>query len=110
MTLAHLRAPAALLLLALLPGCGGLFETKVKDILDNPKDYEGQVVRIRGTVKEAVNVVILKYYVVDDGSGEMPVVTKRAVPAKGAKVSARGKVKQAFSLGDATLTVLVEDE
>ena len=110
MSLACRRALVAVLLLALLPCCGSLFETKVKEILDNPKDYEGHVVRIHGTVKEAVNIVVLKYYVVDDGSGEIPVVTKRAVPAKGAKVSARGRVKQAFSLGDATLTVLVEDE
>jgi hypothetical protein len=77
-------------------------------VVERPAEFEGRTVTVSGTVVEAVNVLVLRYYKLDDGTGQLVVVTKRAVPAKGASVTARGVVHQAFALGSQRHTVLVE--
>ncbi len=98
---------AALFALSFL-ACTG--SARIKDILERPADFEGRSVTLAGTVVEAANILVLRYYKVDDGTGQLVVITKKAVPAKGASVTARGIVHQAFALGDESLTVLVESE
>ena len=83
---------------------------RIKDILERPAEFEGNHVAVSGTVVEAANIIVLRFYKVNDGTGQIVVVTKKAVPAKGAKVTARGMVHQAFAIGDQNLTVLVESE
>jgi hypothetical protein len=102
----HIGVLAAGLLL--LVACGLFFPTPIRDILDTPAKYEGTTVLISGEVEESVNVLVLKYYVVRDESGRIPVVTSGAVPRRGARVRARGVVRQAFALGDNSLTVVIE--
>jgi hypothetical protein len=81
-------------------------QPSVRDILANPAAFEDRTVTISGTVTESVNVLVLKYYQVDDGTGHIVVVTHKAVPPRGAKVEVTGKVQQAFAIGDQTLTVI----
>jgi len=47
--------------------------------------------------------------VVKDDTGEMVVVTDRAVPNPGEKVRVRGRVDQAFAFRGNSLTVIIED-
>jgi hypothetical protein len=96
----------ALLSVALLAGCSG--SPRVRDILEHPADFEGKTVLVSGTVVESTNVIVLRFYKIDDGTGRIAVITKKAVPQKGATVTARGMVHQAFAIGDESLTVLVE--
>lgn len=63
---------------------------------------------MKGTVTETVNLLFMKYFVVRDESGEIPVVTERILPAKGETVTIRGKVQEAFALGEERLIVIVE--
>lgn len=98
-------APLAVVLAA---ACG-IFGTSVREILDQPAKYEGATVTVSGDVVESANLIVLKYYRIDDGTGQITVVTKRAVPRRGAKVTATGSVHQAFSIGDESLTVIVEE-
>src|SRR5258708_29595800 len=88
--------------------CGLFFPTPIRSILDTPAKYEGSTVLISGEVEESVNVIVLKYYVVRHESGKLPVVTSGAVPRRGTRVSVRGIVRQAFAIGDESLTVLIE--
>jgi hypothetical protein len=83
--------------------------TPIKDILANPAAFDRKAVTVSGEVTDSANVLVLKYYRVDDGSGRITVVTKKAVPLRGAKVRATGTVHQAFVIGDESLTVLLED-
>ncbi|HXB55987.1 MAG TPA: hypothetical protein VN461_14470 [Vicinamibacteria bacterium] len=102
----HIGVLAPGLLLAV--SCGPFFPTPIRSILDTPAKYEGTTVLISGEVEESVNVLVLKYYLIRDDSGKIPVVTSGAVPRRGARVSVRGVVRQAFAIGDNSLTVLIE--
>ncbi len=89
--------------------CSGLFSTPIEKILNNPRDYVDKRVTVSGTVVDSFNVVILKYFIVRDKTGEIPVITDKPVPAKGQKIKVSGTVRDAFSLGDDRLIVLVEE-
>ncbi len=88
--------------------CGVFFPTPIRSILDAPATYEGETVLISGEVEESMNVLLLRYYVVRDESGRIPVVTSGAVPRRSTRVRVRGVVRQAFAIGDESLTVLIE--
>ena len=98
---------AALLLASVATGCS-LGPTAIKEILDNPAKYDGKVVSVEGDVVDSANLLVLKFYSVQDATGKIAVVTKRSVPRPGAHVSVQGTVHQAFSLGNDQLTVIVE--
>lgn len=102
-------ARAAVLVLS-LAACGRLTTTSIRDINDQPATYEGRTVTIAGDVVDATNLLVLKYYRVEDPTGRIVVVAKGAVPAKGNHVRVQGTVHQAFALGDQRLTVLIESE
>jgi hypothetical protein len=105
------RAVLACLLpvLLLATACSRFFTTPIRDILDDPAGYEGKSVAVAGTVVESANLLVLKYYRVEDATGRITVVAHGAVPPRGAHARARGRVHQAFALGDQSLTVVVED-
>lgn len=103
------RAGLAALLLLALSGCGRFFATSIKDILENPAAYEGRTVKLEGTVTDATNILVVKFYHLEDATGRIVVVAHKAVPLRGARVSVAGTVHQAFAVGDETLTVVVED-
>ena len=100
---------ALVLALASATACGRLFTTPIRDILDDPAGYEGKTVTVAGVVSDSANLVLLKYYRLEDATGHIAVVARRAVPPRGAKVRVRGRVHQAFALGDQSLTVIEED-
>jgi len=101
---------AALTLGLLLSGCSHLFSTPINKILENPRDYGGKTVTVVGEVTEVNSLVFLKYFVVKDNTGEITVITKRPLPREGEKITVKGKVQEAFSIGDKQLIVIVENE
>lgn len=103
-----MRRNLFLFALVLLVSCSQLFTTDIRDILDHSRDYDGKTVTVSGEVRESVNLFVFKYYVVKDETGEIPVVTEKAVPRQGEKVRVTGVVKQAFAIGDKNLVVIIE--
>ena len=93
---------------ALIAACSTLFATRIKDILSSPGTYEGKDVTIAGKVTASHNLVVVKYYEVDDGSGEIAVVTNNVLPKEGDKVRVIGRVNQAFAVGSSRLIVIIE--
>lgn len=91
-----------------LAACAALLTTKIGDIQKSPGQYDGQTVTISGTVSASHNLLVVKYYQVDDGSGQIAVVTDSALPKEGDHVRVKGKVNQAFAIGTARLVVIVE--
>ena len=89
------------------PSCG-LFATRIGTILKDLPSYQGKSVTVAGTVKERIDLPAVKLFVVDDGTGAIGVVTRRALPRVGDKVRAKGSVKTAFKLGNRSLVVLIE--
>lgn len=98
---------AALIMLTVSVSCG-IGTTKIGEILSHPRDYAGKEVTISGEVTETFSMVVVKYFVVRDSSGEISVITDRPLPAKGQKIKVKGKVREAFSIGPQTSLVLVE--
>jgi len=102
----------ALILLGcvLFTGCDSLWSTPINKILENPRDYSDKSVTISGEVSEVFSFFVIKYFVVKDKTGQMVVITKRPLPREGTKITVKGTVQEAFTLGDKQLIVIIEDE
>ncbi|MBU4263301.1 MAG: hypothetical protein KKC76_15705 [Proteobacteria bacterium] len=92
-----------------LAACSSLFPTPIAKLLEDPRSFEGKQVQVSGVVVESISILVLKYFVVQDDTGEITVITQRPLPRKGEKVKVYGKIQEAFSLGDQQLIVLSED-
>ena len=66
--------------------------TKIRDILDHPRNYENKEVTIYGTVTNAVSLLVVKYFEIQDGTGAISVVTDKLLPAKGEKLKVTGRM------------------
>jgi len=96
-----------------LQGCEkSYFESPVpiNKLLENPRGHENRVVYIEGEVTEVVSLFVIKYFTVKDDTGEIIVITERILPKKGEKIKVRGRVAEAFSVGDKSLTVFKEEK
>jgi len=103
------RAALAAVILLAASACGRFFTTSIKDVLENPAAYEGKTVKLEGTVVDATNLVVVRFYHLEDATGRIVVVARKAVPLRGARVAVTGAVHQAFAIGDQNLTVVVEE-
>jgi hypothetical protein len=98
---------AVLVLAALLCGCD---QTKISDITKNPVPYEGDDVTIVGKVTELAPYIVPSAYEVDDGTGQMWVVTEKIeLPAKGSKVAVSGLVISNSSQGPFNLPTVLQE-
>ena len=66
--------------------------TKIRDILDHPRNYENKEVTIYGTVTNAVSLLVVKYFEIQDDTGAISVVTDKLLPAKGEKLKVTGRM------------------
>ncbi|MEO1766845.1 OB-fold nucleic acid binding domain-containing protein [Thiobacter aerophilum] len=82
--------------------------TPIGEILTHPRDYAEKTVTVRGEVRSVFSLLFVKYFTLDDGTGTIAVVTERPLPNRGERLEVTGTVKEAFSLGDQTLTLIVE--
>jgi aspartyl/asparaginyl-tRNA synthetase len=82
--------------------------TKIKDILDHPRDYQSKEITVYGTVTNAVSLVLIKYYEIQDDTGSIKVVTDNLLPARGEKLSVTGRTT-VVELGTERWVVLREN-
>lgn len=104
------RIAALVLLLSLLLACNSILATPIRKITENPRDYSNKPVTISGEVTEVFSLIVVKYFIVRDKTGEIIVVTKRPLPKEGTKITINGTVQEAFSIGDKQLIVILENE
>ncbi|MEO0183038.1 MAG: hypothetical protein ABIL40_06150 [candidate division WOR-3 bacterium] len=83
--------------------------TPIGRIVEKPGDYENKIIIIKGEVTNRMSLLALKYYTVKDNTGEIKVITKRALPSVGAKVTVKGKIKTAFEIGSLQEIVFMEE-
>jgi cytochrome c-type biogenesis protein CcmE len=107
----HLFISSASIVLSLLlfAGCSGMFSTPIGDLVESPRKYDGKHLKISGTVTERNSFFVAKYFVLKDKTGEIRVMTTRVLPNVGEKVVVHGRLKEAFSLGDLSALVFIED-
>lgn len=105
------RSLAFVILLAIsVLSCVKLISTPIGKIIENPRAYAGKSVTITGTVTESFSLFVLRYFSLRDETGEIIVITNKPLPKKGTTLTVRGRVEEAFSIGDQQLIVLLEDE
>ncbi|MEO5574489.1 MAG: hypothetical protein ABIR48_08435 [Gammaproteobacteria bacterium] len=80
----------------------------IREVVDHPRDYVGKEVTLQGNVTAVYSLIVFKYFELSDGTATIGVVTSKPLPRKGEHISVTGRLKEAFSLGDTSLTVLIE--
>ena len=98
----------SILVFVLLANCSPVITTPIEEINRNAESYEGRKVAVHGEVTGVLGVLGFKAYMVEDDTGEIVVLTKKALPEKGAERKVVGIVKQAFKIDDKSLTVIFE--
>ena len=94
-------------LVATLSGCalaGG--RTQVADLKYNPGRYYDKTVAVDGVVTSSwgMPLVPYKFYKVDDGTGEVTVLSQNGrTPSKGSRVRVKGKVSEVAAFGGKSL-------
>ena len=104
-------APLALAL-ALLAGCA-TSRPKIADLKYNPGRYQNHSVTVDGVVTSSWGIPLLpfKLYKVDDGTGEVTVVSQDGrAPTKGARVSVKGRVAEFATFGGQSLGLHLRQE
>jgi hypothetical protein len=105
----------AILIVIVLAGAAWYYfgrtrHVRIENILSNPKAYEGKVVTIEGEVTDRTAFfVVLKFFRVKDKTGEIIVVTKNSLPELKSDVLVKGKIDEAFPVGDQKLLVFIEE-
>jgi hypothetical protein len=92
---------------AFFVGCRGA--TPIKTLLDDPQRFDGKTVRIVGQVQGSVGALGFGAYQVNDGTGTLSIVSEGGgAPRQGAKVGVEGTFRAAYTLGNQSAAVLVE--
>ena len=81
----------------------------IKEILETPGKYHGKTVTIKGKVTESFIALEVGYFVISDGTESITVIPSKTFPKVGEEVKIKGTVKNAFVIGDKSLTVIVEE-
>ena len=84
-----------------------LTATKIKDVLDRPRDSENKEITLHGTVTESASILIAKYFVLQDSTGSIKVFTDRTLPKNGEKLNVTGQI-QSIEFGAERWVVLRE--
>jgi hypothetical protein len=100
-SIARLIAPLTLVMM--LSGCAiALRPTLVAELKYKPGRYQNKTVAINGVVTSSwgVPLVPFKLYKVDDGTGEMTVISQGGrTPSKGSRIRVKGRVSDVATFG-----------
>ena len=69
-----------------------LTSTKIRDLLNHPRDYENKEVTIYGSVTDAASLLVVKYFEIQDNTGAIKVITDKVLPSKGEKMQVTGRM------------------
>lgn len=73
--------------------------TSINSVLADPSRYRNRDVKLSGSVDESYSVADRGFYRLDDGTGQLWIVSEHGVPRNGARVSVHGTIRDAFNLG-----------
>jgi hypothetical protein len=108
------RLALAGLIMCSTGACAHTFRSaRISDLRDNPARYQHRTVSVDGTVTSswAVPLVPLKLYKVDDGTGEVTVVSASSrTPTRGAHVRVKGRVDDVAVIGGQAVGLHLREE
>jgi hypothetical protein len=102
-------------LLATTSACAlGLRNPHIGDLRNNPGRYQNRTVYVDGTVTSSwgIPLVPFRLYKVDDGTGEVTVISQGGTrtPTRGAHVRVKGKVNEVGVFGGQALGLHLKEE
>ena len=102
------------LLIGITSGCAlSLHNPNIVDIKNHPARYTDHTVSVNGVVTSSwgVPLVPFRFYKVDDGSGEITVLSQSSrMPATGEHVRVKGKVQDVAMLGGRSVGLHLREE
>jgi len=107
------RLAPCLAALVLLAGCALSSHPRVADLKYNPGRYQNHNVTVEGVVTTSwgVPMVPFRLYKVDDGTGEVTVLSQDTrVPGRGARVRVSGRVENLATFGGQALGLHIRQE
>jgi len=105
------RITIALVAAVLLASCGAR-GVRIAELKNQPTKYQDKTVSITGTVTDSwgIPLVPFQFYRVDDGSGDIAVVSHSGrAPAKGARVQVKGKVNDLVTIAGQSIGLHLEE-
>jgi hypothetical protein len=93
-----LRFLMILLLTPLLLVLVGCEQKTINQILADPHRYANREVGVTGNVVRSVSILGKGAYQIDDGTGKLWVISDKGVPREGARIQAKGKIRDGFNL------------
>ena len=107
------RALAVALLTAfVVTGCAAR-GVRIAELKDQPTKYATKSVSVTGVVTNSWGIPLVPFqlYNVDDGSGEITVVSRSGrAPAKGTRVQVKGKVNELAVFGGRSVGMHIEED
>lgn len=109
---------AGVVLVIALAGCN-THADKISDLLSNPNGYANKDVTVAGEVTKvyepplglsALGLLNLAAYRVNDGSGQVWVLSRVGAPVVGDKVGLKGTVRPEGRIGSTTLGTVIEEK
>ena len=104
--------PIALVTALLVAGCGAR-GVRIAELKNRPDRYEDKTVSVTGVVTSSFGIPLVPFqlYNVDDGSGEITVLSRaNRSPVKGARVQVKGKVSEVAVFGGRSIGLHITED
>ena len=95
------------LVTVLLAGCADTI--KISQLLADPAHWRDKTVRVVGTVQNSMGLMGQGAYSVNDGTGNIWVISRSGVPARGAQIAVEGKVFQGAQIMGQSFGVAIRE-
>ena len=86
---------------------------RIAELKDQPDKYDDKTVSVTGVVTSSWGVPLLPFqvYQVDDGTGEITVVSRSGrTPSKGARVQVKGKINEVGVFGGRSIGLHIQED
>ena len=104
--------PVAILGAILVTGCAAR-GVRIAELKDQPDRYDDKTVRVTGVVTSSWGIPLVPFqlYNVDDGTGEIAVVSRSGrSPSRGARVEVKGKVGEVGVFGGRSIGLHIQED
>jgi hypothetical protein len=107
------RLSIAVLSAALITGCAAR-GVKIADLKDRPEKYDNKTVAVNGVVTTSYGIPLVpfQFYKVDDGTGEITVLSRsnHGAPRKGSRVEVKGRLNELGNFGGTSVGLHIEEQ
>jgi hypothetical protein len=102
----------ALLGAVLATGCAAR-GVRIAELKDQPDRYDDKTISVTGVVTSSWGIPLVPFqlYNVDDGSGEITVISRsgRSSPSRGARVEVKGKINEVGVFGGRSIGLHIQE-